>query len=385
MFCSLVFLAVFNLVCSENATSHAGKQYYFKMGRNNEYRVHNRIFYLNHNITDSVNPHAKIGNSLGNNNLNVLKNEQQNPILNDPGQHYLDEEWNYNHNHLPRTNLPLFIRKFYEKSLDSAGPKSTKRILFNDNKNKSNIMYFNLNSLQSEAISDADLYFYWPLENSSSIYKESVVLRLYQFEKQYDLWNQSGPTENPDIHKLFNVIYVSKAQKGWQTFKVKKPIDNWLGGEENLGLLLTISYYENNTLIEVFNDTNSGNISTFIIANVQTNSTKSSDIVTHPDHTEHSGVRQCRKQEWTIDFLSMGWNKFIIAPEYFNAFDCTGRCVKNVDENSNHAKLVHTLQKRTTCCIPVEYKDLVIMYYDKYGNVAIKSYNDIVATECGCR
>lgn len=132
---------------------------------------------------------------------------------------YLDDEWNYELKNTTKSEIPLFIHKFYEKMRDGEFVNHTTRILFNDNKNtSSNVIKLNLNSLNSEEIvQDADLYFYWALKNTSSIYKHSAVLRLYQFEKTFngDL-NESQLVQNPDIHKLFNVIYVSKADKGWQ-------------------------------------------------------------------------------------------------------------------------------------------------------------------------
>lgn len=116
-----------------------------------------------------------------------------------------------------KAELPLFIHKFYEKITPDV--KTTSRILFNVNKDStSNIIKFNLESLDvHETVLDAEFYFFWPLESDSEIYRESVVLRLYQFEKQLQgPFNDSALIENPDIHKLFNVIYISKARKGWQ-------------------------------------------------------------------------------------------------------------------------------------------------------------------------
>lgn len=117
-----------------------------------------------------------------------------------------------------KPNLPVFIDKFYENIQDDS-EKHTFRILFNDNRDSSsNIIKINLNSLNNnEYVQDADLYFYWPLKNTSAIYKQSAVLRLYQFEKTFNgNFNESQLVQNPDIHKLFNVIYISKAEKGWQ-------------------------------------------------------------------------------------------------------------------------------------------------------------------------
>lgn len=113
--------------------------------------------------------------------------------------------------------MPSFIHKFYEKVQEAPTEKYTTRILFNSNRNKSsNVIKLNLESLDTnETVRDADLYFYWALKNTSAIYKQSAVLRLYQFEKTGEL-QESQLVQNPDVHKLFNVIYVSKAEKGWQ-------------------------------------------------------------------------------------------------------------------------------------------------------------------------
>lgn len=115
----------------------------------------------------------------------------------------------------------MFLKKFYEESVAAPESTVTTRILFNANRNETSpILKFNLHSLNPEdIILDAELYFYWDLKNSSQIFRESAVLRLYQFEKRNEDFNESNFMQNPDIHKLFNVIYVSKAHKGWQVSK----------------------------------------------------------------------------------------------------------------------------------------------------------------------
>lgn len=134
----------------------------------------------------------------------------------------MDKEWEYEPKNLSRADLPLFIHKFYEKRTGDSSIQYTTRVLFNTNRNtSSSVIKFNLDSLQEdEVVLDADMYFYWPLKNDSEIFKQSVVLRLYQFDNQSTgELNESNLIENPDIHKLFNVIYVSKAHKGWQVCK----------------------------------------------------------------------------------------------------------------------------------------------------------------------
>lgn len=46
-------LIILDISFAQNVTHNGGKSYFFKMGKNsNEFRVNNRIMYLNHNITD---------------------------------------------------------------------------------------------------------------------------------------------------------------------------------------------------------------------------------------------------------------------------------------------------------------------------------------------
>lgn len=93
------------------------------------------------------------------------------------------------------------------------------RVLFNVNSNSSsNIIKFDLRSLNpNETILDVEMFLYLQMDNVSQIFEKSVVIRVYQFEKHANgAFNESILVENPDIHKLFNVIYISKARRGWQ-------------------------------------------------------------------------------------------------------------------------------------------------------------------------
>ncbi|XP_056640040.1 bone morphogenetic protein 5-like [Diorhabda sublineata] len=378
-----LLMFVVEVVLSQNS-NNSGKSYFFKMGRNNnEFKVNNRIMYLNHNITDLEYPLLERKKS-----YHTSQNSdkaQQAPKFD--FSYYLDKEWEYVHesNPINKSRLPSFLRIFYDEATSHPDTSITRRILFNKNLNASTpILKFNLDNIDPELnVIDADLYFYWPLKDTSNIFKESVVIRLYQYEKQsYDDTGNSS-INNPDIHKLFNVIYVSKAQKGWQMFKVKKPIDNWLNGEENLGLILTISSYDTNKLIEVFHDKNMGNFSTFIVVKTQSNG--SSSVLDDNEITDYDTNSQCQIQEWVINFQKMGWDKFIIFPEQFSAFDCVGKCSTPDKNDTNHAKFLYIFQKRSACCVPVWYKSLPIMYFDKFRDIAIKNYDKTIITKCGCR
>ncbi|CAG9765564.1 unnamed protein product [Ceutorhynchus assimilis] len=372
-----------------------GRSYFFKTktnaGNNNEFTVYNRMHFLNHNISDyDVNPHppqnikvVKVNprNHLGNN-----SSELRNGV---PKKFYLDPEWDYYHEEKPinKSQLPVFIKKIYEQRLRDTNKTDTVRIYFNSNRNRSKVFKFDFELKAGENITDADMYFYWPLENTSSIFKTSVVLKLYQFEKlDNSALNESNLVENPDIHRLFNVIYIAKAQKGWQTFKIKKPLDNWNNGEDNLGLLLTISTYEDNKLISIFSDTNQGALRTFAVLNIENSNASISTSINQNQTSTSKFTPTCSKRQFRINFSHFHWDKFILFPENgLTIYECAGKC-HNFQEN-NHVKLrllAHGTREKI-CCVPTGYWSYPIMFANKFGNVVLKNYGDIVVKQCGCR
>lgn len=87
---------------------------------------------------------------------------------------FLDEEWHYAPKQTNKSNVPVFIKKFYEQRLKEPNNTDTVRIFFNMNRNSSStIIKFDLSSLkiENENVTDADMYFYWPLDNSSRYWK----------------------------------------------------------------------------------------------------------------------------------------------------------------------------------------------------------------------
>lgn len=104
------------------------------------------------------------------------------------------------------------------------------------------------------------------------------------------------------------------------------------------------------------------------------------------EHTYNSLVSsQCQRKAWKVNFEQLGWN-FIISPTEFVAYDCSGRCINFMEPSiNNHLKMLNILQKRSGCCIPISYESMPIMYYDKFDNVVIKNYDDMMVSDCGCR
>ncbi|CAH1970930.1 unnamed protein product [Acanthoscelides obtectus] len=315
----------------------------------------------------------------------VLKEERK--VYNEKtiiSNQYLDAEWDFDHSIITKTELPVFIEKFHEEQARDIVNSPNMKFLFNTQWNTTSpIIKFNLNTLRErESMLEAQLYIYWPVSNDSRIYKQSAVLRLYQIENIKEASNETELLQNPDVHKLSNVIYVSKALKGWQTFKITKAINNWLNGESNMGLLLTTSLYEGNELIEIFNDTNNGIYSTFVAISLE-DQDSSRNTITLSQHNQAEAA--CRKTTWNVSLKQLGWDNFIITPSNFQASDCSGNCAQVDITAINYVKLLQITKKRRSYCVPSGYTFLPIMYYDRYNNVVLKKYKNIIATSCGCR
>ncbi|XP_039959233.1 protein 60A [Bactrocera neohumeralis] len=104
-------------------------------------------------------------------------------------------------------------------------------------------------------------------------------------------------------------------------------------------------------------------------------------------------MRSCQIQTLYIDFKDLGWNDWIIAPEGYGAFYCSGECnfPLNAHMNAtNHAivqTLVHLLEPKKVpkpCCAPTRLGALPVLYHLNEENVNLKKYKNMIVKSCGC-
>ncbi|GFQ77777.1 bone morphogenetic protein 4 [Trichonephila clavata] len=118
----------------------------------------------------------------------------------------------------------------------------------------------------------------------------------------------------------------------------------------------------------------------------QTNSSKK--------HRKKGRKDNCRRHALYVDFSDVGWNDWIIAPPGYNAYFCHGDCPFPLPDhlNSTNHAIVQTLVNSAnptavprSCCVPTELSPISMLYKDKYDNVVLKNYQDMVVEGCGCR
>ncbi|XP_063422358.1 inhibin beta B chain-like [Mytilus trossulus] len=74
----------------------------------------------------------------------------------------------------------------------------------------------------------------------------------------------------------------------------------------------------------------------------------------------------CCMDNLLVDFKTIGWSDWIIAPKSFETGVCEGTCTTN-----------HT-------CSETKSTHLRIVYYDNNGNIIFTSLPNMIVTECGC-
>jgi hypothetical protein len=113
----------------------------------------------------------------------------------------------------------------------------------------------------------------------------------------------------------------------------------------------------------------------------------------------------CQKLDFNVDFVDLGWQKWILYPKRFNAYYCGGGCAlpmnsikkksnprKLSSQLTNHAQIMSILEykhpgknKPMTKCVSTKLKPLTVVFLDEYGELKTKEYQDMVVEECGCR
>ncbi|KAL3887915.1 hypothetical protein ACJMK2_000300 [Sinanodonta woodiana] len=101
----------------------------------------------------------------------------------------------------------------------------------------------------------------------------------------------------------------------------------------------------------------------------------------------------CQKHSLFVEFRSLGWQDWIIAPDGYAAFYCGGECSFPLGAHlnaTNHAivqTLVHLSDPAGVpkpFCAPTRLSGLTVLYFDDISNAVLKRYKDMVVKSCGC-
>ncbi|XP_050439515.1 protein 60A [Adelges cooleyi] len=103
--------------------------------------------------------------------------------------------------------------------------------------------------------------------------------------------------------------------------------------------------------------------------------------------------RSCQIQTLYVSFRDLEWQDWIIAPDGYGAFYCTGECnfPLNAHMNAtNHAivqTLVHLMSPLMVpkpCCAPTKMAQQAVLFFLEDNNVILKKYKNMIVKSCGC-
>lgn len=102
----------------------------------------------------------------------------------------------------------------------------------------------------------------------------------------------------------------------------------------------------------------------------------------------------CRRTSLKVNFKDIGWDKWIVAPPEYDAYECKGMCNFPLTDDvtpSKHA-IIQTLvnlsnpkKANKACCVPTKLDPLTVMYQEN-GIITVRHlYEEMKVAKCGCR
>ncbi|VDL64358.1 unnamed protein product [Hymenolepis diminuta] len=103
----------------------------------------------------------------------------------------------------------------------------------------------------------------------------------------------------------------------------------------------------------------------------------------------------CQRRDLMVNFNTIGWSKWVIAPMAYNAGYCYGYCPFPLSAHfntTNHAVILHLMHNlgvahsevNSPCCTPLTFGPQSILFFDG-DDVVLQVYEDMIVESCGCR
>ncbi|KAH0547217.1 bone morphogenetic protein 10-like [Cotesia glomerata] len=108
----------------------------------------------------------------------------------------------------------------------------------------------------------------------------------------------------------------------------------------------------------------------------------------------------CRRRPLYVNFASINYDEWIVAPPGYDAYQCVGKCLFPFGDHLSPTKhaIVQALVSGAVqgvdgskpvgrvCCVPTRLAPTSLLYLDASGTLTYQyGYEDMVVVECGCR
>ncbi|KAK3598263.1 hypothetical protein CHS0354_034244 [Potamilus streckersoni] len=263
------------------------------------------------------------------------------------------------------------------------------------------VLYFNFSDVSSQAmLTAAELNLY---KQPSRVSNEAIYLiEVFRMKREND-------TECKSLQPEVNMT-VPGDYEGWLSMQITNAAR--YGNDfrtENLGLYIRVTDVKTGSNVDssksgIVGDEGPDNQQPFMTGMFNneeqvwpTFAAKEAQTMLEQEIVRKSAGQQnesqiCQRNELYVDFKSLGWKSWIIAPDGYNAFYCSGECSFPLTEHMNatlHAivqSIVHGIKPEipNPCCAPTKLSNNQLLYKDNQGNVVYKIYKGMVVDMCGC-
>ena len=215
------------------------------------------------------------------------------------------------------------------------------------------------------------------------------------------------------LKRLVDSRIVSLRETGWEEFHLQQTVQQWLDNpNSNYGLELSCDSYNINNVMEfVHSNTevvdNTGDIVVRgnVIAGVgDSDLMPTLDVYSQDklilgrqkraeetyDCVQGDGENRCCRYPLWVSFKDIGWDKWIVEPEGYQAYYCDGDCPHRYKMAHTFAgvqalvNMVNPAAAPAPCCSATKLSPLSLLHYDESGDLVVSVYEDMIVQECKC-
>ncbi|KYN10951.1 PREDICTED: protein 60A [Trachymyrmex cornetzi] len=220
--------------------------------------------------------------------------------------------------------------------------------------------------------------------------------------------------------QYIDAINITDNKEGWLTLNISEAFEHWVkDSNENRGLYLSVHPADRSAHevrpedIGIMGFRGDPDKQPFIVGYFKSSGVRESKVRQKRDakrkkKSEATGwdyrnnpytdpgaqySRTCKIQTLYVSFRDLQWQDWIIAPDGYDAYYCSGECnfPLNAHMNATNHAIVQTLVHLVSpgkvpkpCCAPTKLSAISVLYFLDESNVILKKYKNMVVKSCGC-
>ncbi|TRZ02874.1 hypothetical protein DNTS_024417 [Danionella cerebrum] len=219
-----------------------------------------------------------------------------------------------------------------------------------------------------------------------------------------------GVEQNLLISSLLDRRVLSEGMNSWEAFDVTRAVRNWHDSGRGAGELqveiqqncdsldISLSLEDNSSAVVVVFSDDLGDQKPvkkqLLYEKEQMFLNNQLPLTGHRRRRRKAGNNYCQRTSLKVNFKDIGWDKWIVAPPEYDAYECRGVCYFPLTDNVNPSRhaVIQTLvnlsnpkKANKACCVPTKLDPIAVMYQEK-GVITVRHlYEEMKVVKCGCR